>query len=80
MPLAKATSDCTLSDVIKVASSSNANCLIIESISPKEACLISEARGLSPLKISPISLFAAISFILLISSNPRKPIAFPKFA
>ena len=47
-----ATSDCTLSDVIKVASSSNANWRIIESISPKEACLISEARGLSPPKDS----------------------------
>jgi len=61
MPLAKATSHCTLSDVIKVASSSNANCLIKASTSPKEACLISAALGRSPLKFRLISFLAASS-------------------
>ncbi len=75
-----ATSAWTLSEVISVPFSSSARFLIISSIAPRFASLMSFRDGLSPAYFILNLCFFESSLRSLSSLNPRNPVSFPWFA
>ncbi|VVB88794.1 Uncharacterised protein [uncultured archaeon] len=79
-PLARATSACTLSLVMKSAFLSTATARIMESISPDEASFICSREGRFPVNSILISPLFAISLSSFNSSSPLNPVSRPLFA